>query len=66
MSDDGWGDDDGGDGWGSDPDEQNPGEESNDPKIIIENSFHEGEAIMKESPEYALELLEKCATLEAE
>ena len=57
--------DDGGDaGWGSDGDENN--EDPNDPAIDIENSYYEGEALMKDSPDDALTFFEKCASMEEE
>ena len=52
--------------YGSDEDQDdgNEGDEEDDELIEIENSFYEGDDIMKENPQYAVELFEKVVKLE--
>jgi COP9 signalosome complex subunit 2 len=52
--------------YGSDEDQEdgNEGDEEDDELIEIENSFYEGDDIMKENPQYAVELFEKVVKLE--
>lgn len=52
--------------YGSDEDQEdgNEGDEEDDELIEIENSFYEGDDIMKENPQHSVELFEKVVKLE--